>query len=190
MRIKFFTSSMTFTVPLQLISISFTTTGYTLLKTTLAVSYQQVRFASLSKQFELSQHIKLIQDFSTCFKTTLCIFLLAVVLLTSTQLIIEFGTFAYQFVFQLYLFVVSLIYLVNTSSVILFHKHLNPFKAKQKKGVKVMFNNKIMVENTVENNFNVLEQMWSGQTVQFTNDEVERQSVFAWVAHWLRFGKT
>ncbi|CAD5214555.1 unnamed protein product [Bursaphelenchus xylophilus] len=172
--IKSYTSGIGFSAPLQFLSLVFTVAGYILIRRALVANYNRVRFASLSLQFEISQNIRLIREFSTIFKVIVVFFVGAEVLLILCKTALVFGTHAHQLIYSIFLLDLTCLFVSQTVSAFVRHveirtKVLACFECRAQDCaepvVTNMFNRNIIVENTAENAFSVIREIWQDPVI-------------------------
>ncbi|CAD5214553.1 unnamed protein product [Bursaphelenchus xylophilus] len=134
--------------------------GYMLLKHALLINYDRVRFASLSKQCAISRNIRLIRRLHTPYIINVTTFTCAEASLIIGTFAFEYGSVLYQISFELYLIFMASMHLFQMLWIPHLEGKLRFDRRVDGEELRTVFNQKLVVENTAENNFNMLKAMW------------------------------
>ncbi|CAD5209380.1 unnamed protein product [Bursaphelenchus okinawaensis] len=135
--------------------------GYVLLRRALFSSYDKIRFAGLLRQFKLQQNIWIILRLKSCLIAQGVAFTITELLLICSACLKGESDF-YSTVYSVYLLALSVYFLTQAVSTFVLDRHLRWKFSAEQIVPKNVFDKAIIVMNTQENNFNVLQAMWDG----------------------------
>ncbi|CAD5214551.1 unnamed protein product [Bursaphelenchus xylophilus] len=161
MRIYGVSSAMYVVTPTEMLSTIFAVAGFIVLKRALINNYKRIRFASLSRQYELSQNIRILLRFESTYKVIVFVLFLSQFALIFSYVGVEYGSLSFQLSFTAYLVFVAILFLAETVVMIIMDTGVKIYFTPQRPTEVVnMFDENLIVENNAENNFNALQQIW------------------------------
>ncbi|CAD5214549.1 unnamed protein product [Bursaphelenchus xylophilus] len=152
-------------VPSTVILSSFSIAGFFLLKRTNIYYYHTMRFAGLSTQFKISRNIRLLNQLEKWFILVFIDFTITNIVIIASYVGDYHGHTPNRPVFGVYLVLLAFMFTLSSLTALTHdvnhyvRKSVKPQDTKEVAIVNVL-NQNIFVENTPENNFNALQQIW------------------------------